>query len=400
MVAVGLMSNFIGTGIGFYAFGVFFKPLAQHFGWSRAMVGWGPGVGLIAASMFAPLIGRSADRQGMRPLLIRGGIGVAITLFALSFIQSYWQFLLLWGVIYCVFNAHLGDIVTGPAVARSFSDKRGAALGIASIGVSFGGVAMPPIAQYLIHHWDFRIGFRGMSCMALLFVLLPALFFLKRSGMASSTETPAPPKSSNPVIEKSYTRSEALASSRFWKLVVTFGLGYLPLGTMLVQQVPFLTDMGITPLRAAWVLSFTAMMGMTGKVLWGSLFDYIEGRWTIIGSYAMQAFAVFWLLRADSFGDAMIFGLFFGLGMGGTVPMHTAMRARQFGAENLGAIMGISSPAIMLTQAGGQPLAGWIFDTTGSYNAAFYFFIACYLIGMLVVMTLRDPKRENVVLKQ
>lgn len=398
IVVMAFISNFIGIGIGFYAFGVFFKPLAEHFNWSRALVAWGPGVGLLISAIYAPRVGNAADKYGMRPLLIGGSITVAISLVMLGFMRNFWQFILFWGVVFSIANIHLGDIVTGSAVARAYPEKRGAAIGLAAVGVSFGGVAMPPFAQWVIDNWGWRVGFGAMGMTALALVCLPAVFFMR-----GVKETPAQIEDCADESdiecavgpEKSWTRAEALRSSRFWKMIAVFGLGYLPLGTMLVQQVPFLTDMGIPATRAAWVLSFTAAMGMVGKVFWGSLFDRFEGRWTIACSFAMQAFSIWWLLRAETLLDTIIFGLFFGLGMGGTVPMHTAMRVRQFGPRYLGAIMGVSSPAIMLAQAGGGPLAGWIFDTTGTYRAAFYFFIVCYLLGILVILTLRDPDRTQ-----
>ena len=388
------MSNFTGVGIGFYAFGVFFKPLAEHFGWSRALVGWGPGVSLVVASVFAPLVGRNVDKFGMRPLLMAGSAAAGLSLALLGMMTNLWHYLFLFGVMYSIANLHMGDIVTGSTIARRFLAKRGAALGIATVGVSFGGVVMPPFAQWIMDNWDWRTAFVALGAAAVFLVFIPAMLFLRNL-------PPLPEENSLTTIpnsydsERSWTRSEALSSARFWKLVFVFGLGYLPLGTMLVQQVPFLTDpdFGLSPSRAALVLSFTAAMGMVGKVFWGAMFDRMEGRWTVACSLAMQAISIWWLLQTKSFTGAIMFGLFFGLGMGGLVPMHTALRVRQFGVKHIGAIMGISSPITMLAQAGGQPLAGWIFDTTGTYRAAFYLFIVVQLTAILIVITLRDPKR-------
>ena len=399
-VALAFSANVAVVGIGFYSFSVFFKPLAEHFGWSRALVAWGPGVSLIVSAFFAPLAGRLVDKYGMRPMLMWGSMAAALSLVLMGFMQSIWQYFFLFGVIFSIANVHMGDIVTGSTVARRFPGRPGVALGIAAVGVSFGGVIVPPFSQWIISEWGWRAGFMGLAAVAMLLVFLPAVFLLRKNHHEVNNEEPAPNKIKiESESERSWTRSEALASTRFWKLVTVFGLGFFPLGTMLVPQVPFLTDpgIGLSTSRATLVLSFTAAMGMAGKVIWGTLFDKIEGRWAVAASFTMQAAAIVWLLNASTFADALIFGFFFGLGMGGMVPMHTAMRARQFGHGYLGAIMGISSPVTMLAQAGGQPLGGWIFDITGTYHAAFYSFIACYLLGVLIIITLRDPKDEEVV---
>ena len=394
IIMMAFAANMAVTGISFYAFGVFFKPLAKSFGWSRQLVAWGPGVSLIISACYAPIVGRSADKLGMRPLLLGGSLVGALALSLMGYISHMWQYFLLFGVVLSLSNLHMGEIVTGSAVARRFPGRSGMALGFAAVGMSFGGVVMPPFAQLILDHWGLRGGFLAMGMSTLLLVFFPAVIFLRKKGNNSGEDE------HSITIEKvpgrrSWTRSEALRSARFWKLVFVFVMGLFPIGPMLVQQVPFITDMGIHPLTAAWVLSLSAGMGMVGKIFWGTLFDRLEGRVVIGASLVMQAISVMWLLRATGLGDAILFAVFFGLGMGGLVPMNTAMRARQFGEGNLGAIMGISSTIIMLFQAGSQPFAGWIFDVTGTYRWAFKVFIACYLAGFLVVMTLRDPKEEE-----
>ena len=52
----GLVS---GLGLGFYAYGIsaLFKPIAEDLGLSRAVTSGGSGIGLMAGSLLAPLIG-------------------------------------------------------------------------------------------------------------------------------------------------------------------------------------------------------------------------------------------------------------------------------------------------------------------------------------------------------
>lgn len=385
------MANFVGTGIGFYGFGVFFKPLAEYFGYGRSGIGIGIGISLIVGALWAPRVGKAADRWGPKPLLMFGSIAVALALILMSMMRSYWQFLVLYGIFFSLANLHLGDIVTGSTIAKNFPYNTGRALGLATVGVSFGGVIMPPVVQAVINVSDWRCGLKVLSAFPLLLVALPSVFIFRNS---SAEKLPAPPDfSQTPPSSPSITRKEAFRSPAFWKMVALFSLSFFPLGTMLVQQIPFLTDMGISPTHAAWTLSVTAMMGMVGKVFWGFVFDKIEGRYAVSIAIGLQAFAVLWLLQANFLWEAVVFGVLYGFGMGGLVPLHTAMRSRQFGSRHIGAIMGISSPFIMLAQAGGQPFSGWVFDTTGTYRTAFIIFVGCYITAIIIALTLRDPAK-------
>jgi MFS family permease len=68
-IAAGLSSLY------FYSLGVFIKPLASEFGWSRAEVSLGALVGTLAAAAFSPLAGRAADRFGSLPIASGAGSG-------------------------------------------------------------------------------------------------------------------------------------------------------------------------------------------------------------------------------------------------------------------------------------------------------------------------------------
>jgi cyanate permease len=51
--------------------------------------------------------------------------------------------------------------------------------------------------------------------------------------------------------------------------------------------------------------------------------------------------------------------------------------------------MGLMRPVQFLAGLIGVPLAGWIFDSTGSYDLAWQFFCGVYIAASLVVVTPR-----------
>jgi MFS family permease len=131
-------------------FGVFFKPISQEFGWSRAGISLAFSLANLVLSGALPLIGRLVDRLGARqvilPLVLIFGLGV-MSFYFLS--ASLWHFYALYLL--------LGVVNSGPLTAYSkvtsrwFDQKRGLALGLAMAGMGVGGFIIPPLTQAHYH---------------------------------------------------------------------------------------------------------------------------------------------------------------------------------------------------------------------------------------------------------
>jgi MFS family permease len=82
---------------------------------------------------------------------------------------------------------------------------------------------------------------------------------------------------------------------------------------------------------------------------------------------------------------------FFGLTWGARGPAITAKTADLFPGPNLGTILGVITIGTGLGAAAGSWLAGFVFDTTGSYRVAFILSILMYIAGSITFWALRRP---------
>lgn len=71
-----------------FTFGVFFKPLKNEFGWSRALVSSGYTAFLIGYCISVMTGGRLADRYSPRPILFVSGLLAGVGISLCSQIQS------------------------------------------------------------------------------------------------------------------------------------------------------------------------------------------------------------------------------------------------------------------------------------------------------------------------
>lgn len=394
IVGTVFLANFINVGEVFYAFGVFFKPITQEFGWSRTMTSVGISLSILVGALFAPILGRLVDRYGARRIMPVGAAIVGLSFVLLSRMSYIWHFYVIYGVVLSLGSRSMGEIPGSTSVTNWFIKKRGLALGIATMGISMGGVIIPPLANYLISHFGWRFSFNIMAIFPLAVVIPLSIFFIRKrpedlglrpDGISEGSLDPDPSDETSDRYEISIRPGEAFKTATFWKLAFAFSLTFMSLGTVLIHLVPHLTDRGISPATAASCLGFTAALGVIGKIVFGSLTDIIEKRFVAILAYAFQIVGLIILLNARDLWLVYLFCVCFGFGMGGVIPIHQSFLGECFGRGSFGAIYGLMAPFTVLFQALGQPFAGYVFDTTGSYHLAFSLFIINYLLAAIII---------------
>jgi MFS-type transporter involved in bile tolerance (Atg22 family) len=70
--------------------------------------------------------------------------------------------------------------------------------------------------------------------------------------------------------------------------------------------------------------------------------------------------------------------------------MMGLIHGARFGVASFGRVMGLVMLTVTLSSLG-PLLAGWIFDRTGSYGAAFLLFLLLFLPGILLMKWLPAP---------
>jgi MFS family permease len=108
----------------------------------------------------------------------------------------------------------------------------------------------------------------------------------------------------------------------------------------------------------------------------------------------MQVFAFAVLTVGSGFWPLILICTFLGLGVGGVMQLAVALLARAFGPVAFGQMMGLMAPLLIPFQATGAPLAGFIFDETGSYVLAFWTYSAALVAATVLLRFLRLPEQQ------
>src|SRR5690606_20000310 len=311
---------------------------------------------------------------------------------------SMFQFYMVLICLTAVGTGMMGQLATAKLVANWWVAKRGMALGIATMGVSLSGVLMPSVTTWLIDQCGWRGSFQVFSVMTLLIVVPVVLFYVVDTPDDKDQEPDGRrrlPLAERPVRQKVAQPgwTEILRMPTFWAVTITFGLLFCGMGATLTNTIALSEDLGFSGYYAAAILPIGAFAGVIGKVFFGVLSDRANIRWAIVWAALTQAVGIGMLICVDNYWPLALASAIFGFGMGGVVPLRASAVGAYFGRHGLGQLMGLMRPMMLPLQVSGLPLAGWVYDATGSYDWAFGCFLIFLAIACLITIFLIPRER-------
>ena len=162
----------------------------------------------------------------------------------------------------------------------------------------------------------------------------------------------------------------------------------------IVHIVPFAVDLGISQFRAAMTISVIGFAGFAGRLAIGPISDRL-GRVPTLGlSLLLQALA--FLGFTFSAGLALLYpsAAVFGFSYGGVTALFPALVGDFFGRLAVGAIVGFIFAVAGSPAAFGPLIAGYLYDATKSYEAAFELSAALNLGALLLLFFLKRPRHQ------
>ena len=107
--------------------------------------------------------------------------------------------------------------------------------------------------------------------------------------------------------------------------------------------------------------------------------------------FALLAIASILTIYADTLPIMFLSMAIFGMGIGGMMFLQNFLWADYFGRASLGAIRGIVTPVTLLVGGAGAPLAGYVRDITGSYDAIWWAGVGLMILAAAVMATTTAP---------
>jgi len=382
-----------------FSFGVFFKSLEDEFNLTRVATSGIFSTYALLCPIFALLCGWALDRYGPKIIVFPMGIFTGLSLLLTSQVNNPWQLYITYSLLLAMGTGAAYSMLMA-TTARWFDKKRGLAMGIASSGNGLGTAVIAPLASYLILTFNWRTALIILGVIASFAVTSSSLLLKKNPAEIGlipdgAKEDHDAEKTGNRehVQLTGLSLHEAIRTPNFWFFAGSFLLWGVCSHLILTHIIPHTTDMGISSIRAAGILSLITGMTIPGRLVMGAVSDHIGKKRTAITCALIEIVALTWLVWARDLWTFYLFAVVFGLCYGGLSPPLFSLLGDIFGLRSLGIIMGALDFGWGIGSAIGPLLGGLAFDITNSYSSAFITAAISLLLIALFIGLVKRPRR-------
>ncbi len=392
--AITLISAYV-IGVVNWGFTAAFEPIANEFRWSYAKVSFAASIRGLQGGLLTPLVGFLFDRWGPRRWIFAGVIITGLGLFLLSRINALTTFYGAAVLIALGFSCCTG-LVTAAVIGNWFRKRVGLATGIAISGGCVGGLCVPLVTRLIdVCGWRDATAILGLG---MLVICLPLSLLVRHKpeqyGYLPDGEMNRGPVAGEDINPAQSTEvvigvKQALKSRGFWHVAFAMMFHMMPVNAVVVHVMPYLSAIDVARSTASLVAMAIPLISILGMISFGWFTDRFDRRWIGAIACALTGLGVFLFAYI---GDAgiwlfLIFPIIFGIGLGGFVPVLPTLQREYFGRVRLGTILGLTSGVGLIGTILGPPLAGWIFDSWGSYQYAWFVLTVVPIIGTVILLT-------------
>jgi len=365
-VALGVRHNF----------GLYLQPMTLDLGIGREVFSFAIAIQNLVYGLSQPFTGMIADKFGAARVLIAGTILYALGLVLMSLSGTSWALNLSAGLLIGIALGCTGFSIVFGVVGRAVApEKRTAALGIIGAAGSFGQFVMLPYGQTLISSFGWQQALLILALTVLVVIPLSAALVENKKAQAAQFHRQSIP--------------EALREAFTHRGYILLCLGYSVCGFQLmfisVHFPAYLMDQRMTPATGMTALALIGLFNIFGSYAWGWLGGKYTKKYLLSALYFIRAAAIaLFVLLPLSTGSVYLFAATIGFLWLGTVPLTNGLIAHVFGVQYLSTLGG---SAFLFHQIGsftGVWLAGYLFDSTGSYQLMWLLTIGMGVVAALL----------------
>ncbi len=405
-LAGAMLVYFTTSGTFFYSYGVFLPAMCNEYGWSRALVGGGLSVALLAFGLPSPLIGASIARFGPRANIVLGNLFVVIGLAGMSITTEVWQIYLFYGILVGLGSGFGLYLTCTTLVNNWFIKKRSLGMGLVISAGGLGGFTFPLLVTWLISNIGLQMAWLVLALIQLVCTVLIGGLILVRNRPEDIGQAPDGISNAhaNEIEEEKGRTSrvyqspldwqvrQAIRKPTTWLIATLCAANFLAISTVTAHQVAYLKDIGFSPIVASIVLGVIPGMSILGRLGFGLLGVRFEVRYLAIISSITQVIALVILLTTKNLLLIYTYAMLFGISYGALVVALPTFIGAYYGRAHYAQILGLIFPLAIIAEAAGPIMAGAINDAMGTYTLAFAIITGFSTVGLVCAILAYPPK--------
>lgn len=351
---------------------LFTVPVTEELGFGRAEFTTYYTVMATTAMLTAPIAGRLMKMMDIRLYMSIFTVLGAGAYIGFSNATELMDFL--------IFAVPMGMALAGGSlipvsvlITNWFNAKRGLSLGIALAGTGFGSMILNPLVTWIITAYGWRTAYLVIGILILVVIVPLILFVIKESPADKGLLPLGEEKNSNGTQETTnkvlvgVTQKQALKSVSFWALCAGILVGGVVVNSMIINLVPYLTDLGTPPKQVALLLSTAALMVLAAKMLAGRLYDKLGLLTTLAIIVTSDIICFLFLMKGNYLIPGLLYTVFAALGSTAVTVTPAYLTSVLFGEKEFSTKYGIVSLFTSLGAAITPLVSGFIYNINHSY---------------------------------
>lgn len=373
-----------------YAWSLFNKPISQAWGLETGSGGYASSIAmtyaisLVGFSLASMVSGRLQLAKGPRFTALIGATLYSSGILLASQVSSPTMLHLTYGVLG---GAGVGFIYVCPlsTLVKWFPTHKGAITGLATAAFAGGAIVFKEVitrllsAEYTAELISNTFMTLGLTYMVMTFVGALLLDLPQNCPHAAKMAAKG---------EKDYTTREMLKSGNFYKLLFSDLLALMP-GLLVIGLAANIGKgpAGLTPEKAAGVVSLVAIFNAIGRLVAGKLADKMGALRVYRFMYLLTILA----LAVLSFADLTVYSVFLtaivviGVAYGSFLSLVPTITGQLFGAKNFSA-----NYSFVFQAYGAAAMLGIAMKSKVSYTMAFGIAMGTAILGLIIAMSIKE----------
>jgi MFS family permease len=372
------ITQILAWGSSFYLPVVLAKLIAADTGWSLGWVVDGLSVGLLAAGLVAPKVGRTIDAKGGRPVLTASSVLLGSGLATLALAHSLPVYLMAWLVMGVGMGAGLYDAAFA-TLGRLYGKDARRAITTLTLWGGFASTVCWPLSAWLVEHAGWR-GACAVYAAIQILVSLPLHAFVLPG--VSTVRPDAKPAGNTLEAPAPTTLTGARRNRAFLLLATVLTLGAVTASMIGVHLLTLLQARGLELAAAVALGALVGPSQVGARIVEMAFGRHYHPIWTMVASVALVAAGV--ILLVAGFPILALALALYGAGNGiGSIAKGTLPLAL-FGPFGYASLMGKLATPSLLAQAL-SPSIGAILIEWGGTDAALRLLsgLTCLNLGLV-----------------